>query len=58
MRRHRTLLELLEERENMKPKEVSFVNLNIDYGFLRSNGVSAITALKMVGKAYKEDRKA
>lgn len=39
----------------MKPKEKSLANINLDYWFLRDNRVSALTAIYMVGLAYKED---
>ena len=38
-------------------REASLENINMDYGFLRSNRVSAKTALRMVGMAYAEEEK-
>ena len=35
--------------------EKNLVNSNIDYWFLRNYGVSGLTAIYMVGLAYKED---
>ena len=39
----------------MKLGEKNTENINLDYRFLRDNGVRALTAIYMVGKAYKED---
>lgn len=35
--------------------ESNLVNINMDYWFLRDSGVFALTAIYMVGLAYKED---
>lgn len=39
----------------MKLGEKNTENINRDFWFLRDNGVRALTAIYMVGKAYKED---
>lgn len=44
-----------ENEEKMKRRERDITNINLDYWFLRDNGVSALTSVYIVGLAYNED---
>lgn len=46
---------LKTQKTKMRLGKISVASFNLDYWFLRDNGVSALAAIYIVGEAYKKD---